>query len=678
MEIREGKDGVLRTDLEGLKAIQKPIALFLTYQRTTFTDAYRTVLRLKEHGAYEPVFLIAAGTAHLLEREVELCLQHSIAIFTEEEVLLAAEPPKPIQPLVVVADPPEVPPEAAVVADIPAAVPTLEEIVPTAIDRLRDTSVRVKTAIRRRWIWATNGLRGNPRPILDADKTDVYFNDAVIVTWNASNPRAAACEIFLTDEIRTDYLVWNGLSGSAMFQVTSDSTLTLRCTDSEGTALPVAAPLQINLKKERPRQSALSKLVRPADAVIEPQIESDDEELESEPRGLAHRRVLRREPWFWWFQQILKADLRYEKILREINPAIVCLSEDILGPLSGPLIRAARRRGIPSVIVPFTIPNPIEILEYCIKNPESVVQSPKHDELLAAFPHFFTSYKDRLLLRSNPELLLASELSGIGSKTPFISNSGHADRILVESERMLAVYQKLGFPAEQLTLAGSVTDDRLFGGLQRRNELRNALYARLGLPSDRPMLLSALVPDQLVSGVPWCEFTTYPELVEFWVKTIAGCSYNYNVVLKINPRAHREDYLHLERYGVRIAPDDTVDLVPLADIYITSLSSTLRWAAACGIPCVNYDVYHFRYGDYAGTPGIVHVEKMDEFVSTVNRLANDDAFRADLRTSQAADAPSWGKLDGLSLERIVNCFDTLCAQISGVSRRSRKRDRASQ
>ena len=283
-------------------------------------------------------------------------------------------------------------------------------------------------------------------------------------------------------------------------------------------------------------------------------------------------------------------------------------------------------------------------------------------DVVAAFPRWSMIYRGRHLLRVPPEWIVASEYAGIAPPNPWVPNSGYADRISIESDRMMEVYRALDFPSEQLTSTGSCADDLLFTARQERMTRRDTLCRDLGLPADRPLLLSALVPDQLATGVSDCEFARYEDLVEFWVKTIASVRPRFNVVLKINPRDRREDFLHLQKWGVAVAPHDTIELVPLADVFVASVSSTIRWAAACGIPSINYDVYHFNYGDYAGAPGIVHIDKKEDFASTIARLGVDDDYLARLRALQEADAGRWGRLDGRATERLVRLFDELRAE----------------
>src|SRR5262249_17822831 len=147
------------------------------------------------------------------------------------------------------------------------------------------------------------------------------------------------------------------------------------------------------------------------------------------------------------------------------------------------------------------------------------------------------------------------------------------------------------------------------------------------------------------------------DLLDFWVKTLAAWNREFNVVLKINPRYRREEFTYLEKFGVSIAPNDTIELVPLADIYVASILSTLRWAAACGIPSINYDVYHYRYGDFAEAPGIVHVERKNAFVGEVARMVQDETYWSELQRKQIADAPHWALMDGNSTDRLVQLFN---------------------
>jgi hypothetical protein len=521
----------------------RALVVFLTYQRTTFTDALRAAVCLQQHGAYEPVFLVCRGKRSLVEPQMEECARRGIRCINEEEALM---PPM-----------------------------------------LRSTS----------------GGSAFPRRIERATK--IVATDDVVsqktTTWLKLRQRA---EILLA--------IFSRLIGRQRCERMSNFW--------RGTAFG-------HWFMRRARRHAFALARDPG------------------KKGL--------------FAALLCAETNYRRILHALAPAVVCLSEDIPGTFSAPFIRAARRKGIPSVIIPFTIPNVLELAEASLSRKVSWLM--RLDELAAtlAYPRWTLRHKGKLLLRANPGLIHALERRDLAPANPWMTNSGAADRIAVESERMLEVYCKAGFPERQLVLTGSCADDFLHAALQKKEARLAALYRDLELPANRPLLLSSLVPNQLESGVPSCEFDDYSVLIQFWVSTLAAWTHRMNVVLKINPRYRREEFLYLEKWGVKVASHDTIDLVSLAEVYVTSISSTLRWAAACGIPSINYDVYHYRYGDFADVPGIVHVEEKADFQAAVARLVEDEAARSDLRRLQRAQARRWGCLDGKSTQRLATLFDKL-------------------
>lgn len=531
--------------------------VFLTYQRTTFTDALRTAASLRQHGAYEPVFLVCRGKRSLVEPQIEECARRGIACLTEEEALAQA-----------------------------------------IKQSLNGAGARLSVQQRVAKIVSTDDVGSRRIPLW------------LKLTQRAGILLAIARHLLGKERPQRIASVWRRTAFGGWFR-----------------------------RKARARALALAR--DPAN------------------KGL--------------FAALLCAETNYRRILHALAPAVVCLSEDIPGTFSAPFIRAARTKRIPSVIIPFTIPNVLEIAEACLSRKTSWLM--RLDELAAAlaYPRWTLRHKGKLLLRANPGLIHAIERSELAPPDPWMTNSGNADRIAVESERMLDVYRNAGFPARQLVLTGSCADDLLHAALQEKEARRAALYRDLKLPNDRPMLLSSLVPDQLASGVPQCEFADYGALVEFWVSTLAAWTDKMHVVLKINPRYRREEFLYLEKWGITVAPQDTIDLVPLAEVYVASISSTLRWATACGVPSINYDVYHYCYGDFAGVPGILHVEKKADFEAAVARLVENEGERAKLLDLQRSTASQWACLDGKSTDRLVSLFD----QLSAAARRLVPRFRSS-
>ena len=285
------------------------------------------------------------------------------------------------------------------------------------------------------------------------------------------------------------------------------------------------------------------------------------------------------------------------KYLKVHGFELLVLAEDNAAYSSAEWIEAGHSLGIPSVIVPFTVANAIEPAQALLNNPAHRVSGLCGKLVAALYPNWIYEHGGRRLVRLPPPRALARQWLGLAPPLPWIINSGKADAIAVESEFMLDYYRREGLPEGQLVLCGALYDDILADQLANAVARRQQLHGRLGLDPGRKLVLCAMPPDQLAVAGDRCDFRRYRELVKFWAETLAqlrGC----NVVVRAHPRTRLEEIEFIRPLGLTIVEDDTASLVPLCDIYVASVSATIRWAIACGKPVVNYDVYRYRYVDY--------------------------------------------------------------------------------
>ena len=175
------------------------------------------------------------------------------------------------------------------------------------------------------------------------------------------------------------------------------------------------------------------------------------------------------------------------------------------------------------------------------------------------------------------------------------------------------------------------------------------------------MLLTPLVPDFLYvnGGRPQCDFQNYAELTKAWLDPLAE-QRTFNVVVALHPSIDIESMRHIEGDNVRIGTWKTAELVPLCDIYVASISSTIRWAIACGKPVVNYDVYRYRYSDFQRVPGVLTTEEQGEFRRLLRRLVDDAGYRKQIADEQAGASSRWGMLDGRVSDRMLDLVQRLC------------------
>lgn len=350
---------------------------------------------------------------------------------------------------------------------------------------------------------------------------------------------------------------------------------------------------------------------------------------------------------------MLRRAARAEAALTRAPHAALVMCEDNVELDTAIWIQVARRRGIRSVILPYTISNTAEFAESYVRHAPSQVGASWQNRFTATlFPRWELRYKGSRILRVAYAKVVANEMLGLAPPEPWLLNSGSIDAIAAESVAMRQYYLAAGIPDVQLVMTGSLTDDIIARARDERVARTEALVQELGLVAGQPILLVALPPDQNTYDRPNCEFSDFNDLIDFWGQTLAAVR-GWNVIVRPHPKTRPEKTLALKAHGVAISYADTAELVPLCDLYVASVSATIRWAIACGKPVVNYDVYQYGYRDYENIPGVALVTTRKAFTELIERLTSDPAMVLEMASEQERIAPTWAKLDGGSGRRLA-------------------------
>jgi hypothetical protein len=238
---------------------------------------------------------------------------------------------------------------------------------------------------------------------------------------------------------------------------------------------------------------------------------------------------------------------------------------------------------------------------------------------------------------------------------PWILNSGYANAIALDSGAMLSHYRSLGFLKSKLRVIGTAQDDRLHARFSERAALRAALAQDLDLPADRPFVLCAFPPDQYASSdTSAFEYPSYAELVEGWFAELAAISRKANVIVRPHPRTVQGVLEQACPPGIRVVWTPTEDLIPICDLYVASVSTTIRWALGLGLPVLNYDCYRYGYGDFAMAQGVLECTDRSAFSANLQALAGgSDALAARARS----DREAWGRVDGKYAKRLRHLLE---------------------
>lgn len=369
----------------------------------------------------------------------------------------------------------------------------------------------------------------------------------------------------------------------------------------------------------------------------------------------------------WRASELLQRQAVGTALAERVNPGLVIVAEDSLEHQSAAFIKVFRERGVRTIIVPFTLPSPIEVAE---GSPPIVVGDPLSSLIATRFPQWMLDYKGTKRLRLAPLDILARELLGLAPPHPWVYNSGGAAAIAVESPAMASLYASFGFPEDQLIVVGSSVDDVLYASLQAKEECKRRLCEELGADPRKPILVWAVLADQFHQShrvVP--EYSSYGEVVDFIAAELARLSPDFTVVARLHPRSVMEEIAPIvSAHGIQVSRWPTEKLIPLGDFYVATTSATLRWAVACGVPAINYDLYQYDFMENLNSAkGVVRVTSKRDFSATVRRYADDPEYRRSLQDYQRGSAPEWGRLDGHSGDRLRQ----LCIESArGVARRA--------
>lgn len=361
---------------------------------------------------------------------------------------------------------------------------------------------------------------------------------------------------------------------------------------------------------------------------------------------------------------------RATRFFARTGAQLLILSVDLVGYDSSAYVKVARRRGMKALIVSNIMSNGLDVAEFYYRDPRFHVVGALRGIITTVFPKWALSYRGTRLMRVQPHRILAMELLGLAPRDPWLFNGSRADVITMESPAMADYMAAAGMERKQMRIVGSTADDVLAEILADRDRRREELRRSLGLATDRRIILTALPPDFLYveGGRPECDFRDYESVVEFWIKSLCSVE-GYNVVISMHPSAKADEMRALERYGARISTLTTPELVPLCDIFVAAISSTIRWAIACGVPVVNYDIYRYRYSDdFAKVEGVLTVEEQSDFLAALVRLAHDKEFYRNVQAKQRAVARQWGFVDGTCSARMLALVQELLPPLAEAGR----------
>lgn len=370
---------------------------------------------------------------------------------------------------------------------------------------------------------------------------------------------------------------------------------------------------------------------------------------------------------FWDLSFLYNRFVVIEKIIKRYSPDIIIHGLDMAHLDSSLIIQYAKKKGIPNIVLTWiyaTGDDPANVYYNNNIYPNHSLKRWLNIIVAKRYPQYLYKYRGVEIIRLPAAQLLVREILKLGEPLPWVFNSGYADAIVVDSNAMYNYYHRAGIPKEQLRITGMPMQDVLFKSVTNKSIIRSQIYNYYEFDIKKPLILTAFIPDcfGLLKGTSYPkEFYSYDELNSFWMDNLARLNDRYNLLATVHPGTSDQERDELDnKYGIRVMRSlhSTALVLPISVLHITSVSSTIRWAIACNVPVIDYDVYDFdnQLGD---VPGVVKIYAKKDFIEIVEIILSNEQFIGKLKEIQKESVSEYGLIDGLSSERLLDLISAM-------------------
>lgn len=321
------------------------------------------------------------------------------------------------------------------------------------------------------------------------------------------------------------------------------------------------------------------------------------------------------------------------------------------------LLREARRRKIPSLIVPFAMSFPEASAEPRRRDPEFrkkyAVCGLWRRILRILFPSWVYLFRGTPVFFQPPYIALAARMLGMMPKRPWTLGGGIATHMAVESEAIRKMFIEQGTREDKMVVTGKPGLDDIARQLRESNP--QEMRRRLNIAPDAHIILCT-VPQLAEHGLlPW---DRHKQEMQFLFETLTATG--AHVLLSIHPRSDKAWYQPLaDAAGAHIADQRVYSLLPLCDIFVATYSSIVAQAIALQKPSIVVDFYDLQYSLYAEAPGVKVLRDRSAFLPALKSLLHDSkAYDAAVRAQKALGS-DWALLDGKNTERVLKEAENL-------------------
>jgi hypothetical protein len=310
-----------------------------------------------------------------------------------------------------------------------------------------------------------------------------------------------------------------------------------------------------------------------------------------------------------------------DQVMINVVPQCIITAEDT-GYISPFFVKAAKKRGIPSIVCPFSMANHEELAGTRSKHGKFKVRwfSIVKKVFLAAFPKWARETPDGRILCNDWSVALSLEIFKVAPQNPWQITGGNSDFVFVESDFVRNYYIRSGTNRNKIRLTGSPLSFVPLSG-HEHNNTKEELAKDLNIDRKKKWVLLALPPDYINSRI----FQSHYDMTMFLIEAMQ----HEEVVLlvSLHPRTSNHDVKMINWSDRIVRVSHPIEkIIPDCDIFVASCSATIRYALAARKPVINFDIFGLGYTEYDSIPMVIKVDSPEHFKNTYNELIEDKIY----------------------------------------------------
>lgn len=355
------------------------------------------------------------------------------------------------------------------------------------------------------------------------------------------------------------------------------------------------------------------------------------------------------------FFSILKR-LKYEReLLRLFNIKLIVLGEDNQEYYTPYLVKVGHSHSIKTIVMPYAYANRFDslVLAHYLKN-----YSSKNllNYLISKFFKKWTlldSYngRQRSVLKNTASIILTAEFFKVSPKNPWTMSGGDSDAVLVESQHMFDYYLEDGQLSDKMKITGFPSNDILFNYIRNKESFRETIKKKYSLHQNHKIWAVFALPSEQPREL--ANFSSYNQFLDTLFAELNKLE-GVQLIYKLHPRTSFGTVSALvKKHGVIVVNDEgSYELIGMADIFVASVSSVMRWSLACNVPTINYDVYRYRYSDFDGSENYTVVVNTQDLIEKIKELSKSN-LQLSAPMSVTSVNSKYPSIDGRSTSRVV-------------------------